>query len=78
MVVIFIEMTSSIFAANLVMGETMSDFKICEKTGQIYSDPVFDVVTWLLNVSFHEGAPIESMPMHAIFSMGFHGQEYLN
>lgn len=60
------------------MDETMSDFKICEKTGQIYADPVFDVVTWLLNVSFMEGAPVETMPLHAIFSMGFHGQEYLN
>lgn len=56
----------------------MSDFKICEKTGRIYADPVFDVVTWLLNVSFMEGAPVETMPLHAIFNMGFHGQEYLN
>ena len=60
------------------MDETMSDFKICEKTGRLIADPVFDVVTWLLNVSFYEGAPIETLPLHAIFNMGFQGQEFLN
>jgi hypothetical protein len=56
----------------------MDDFKICDKTGQLYAAAPFDVVTWLLNVSFFEGASIETIPMRAIFRMGFHGQEYLN
>jgi hypothetical protein len=58
------------------MVRDMDDIKICDKTGELYFS--FDTVTWLLNVSFHEGAPIETMPMHAIFTMGFHGSEYLN
>ena len=60
------------------MGRDMDDFKICDKTGRIYADSPLDVVTWLLNVSYYEGAPIETIPMKAIFSMGFRGQEYLN
>ena len=58
------------------MGRDMDDIKICDKTGSLYFD--FDVTTWLLNVSYYEGAPIETIPMHIIFSMGFIGCEYLN
>jgi|6_EtaG_2_1085325.scaffolds.fasta_scaffold06703_10 hypothetical protein len=50
--------------------------KICDKTGALYFS--FDTTTWLLNLSFHDGAPIETLPMRAVFRLGFLGKEYVN